>query len=183
MNISVDSKVWSLPVQPYEVSFGVLPYTIQSSLSSFQVDKTNAYSLRYGNIMQVLRNKFHLGSESTFAYTVEAVGVYGITSTMSDRTHNSVNKQVALVDAYTGRMVSGLSTPVDRARAGFIQAPIRQMYWYSVGNRETSLPNNDIAYLRIGNDLTRPLDDDVDAGYHIILRGKLRVEPNNSGAN
>lgn len=169
-----------MPVTPPETSYASLPYTVMGSIQSFGMNKANNWTLEYENIRPAIVAKFAT-SNAQLAFTVAKVGIYGLTSTLSDSTSSTVQKQVLVEDAYTGRLVQGVSTPVDRARAGFVQSPIRRMYWYNSANNDV-IPQKHILYLRTGDKQACPLDEEA-IKYQVLVQGKLRIAPNPTKCN
>jgi len=119
----------------------------------------------------------HFVGAATLALRVTHIGIYGRVSTPETTTAVSSQSTIVLEDAYTGRQVRGISTPVKRARAGIQLSELRRMRWYDAGNIGT-ISEQDLAYFRV-TDTSSCFDFSTGAtGYDIVVRGFARLSRN-----
>lgn len=173
--ISFDAKVWKMPLDPPETSQAQFPFTLQGNAASFGVDSSSDYTLTYSSVAEALQEAYGITSNS-ISVRVTHYGVYGPTSPLATGGTTPVPNipfTLRVDDAFTGRNVQNTSTPVKRARGGFIQPEVRAMKWYSHGNRD-SVAEKHIAYLRYTDSGSCPPANWLDS-FTIVIRGFARI--------
>lgn len=172
----VDSTQWNMPMDPPSTTQSVFPFTLQGGTALWSLEKDSAGTLTYSKVFAALVQSFSMGT-ATLALRVTHIGIYGRVSTPETTTAVSSQSTIVLEDAYTGRQVRGISTPVKRARAGIQLSELRRMRWYDAGNIGT-ISEQDLAYFRV-TDTSSCFDFATGAtGYDIVVRGFARLSRN-----
>jgi len=145
----------------------------------FGIDTTGKGTLNYPNVITALHKTFASSSSADsnqyYGIRVTHVGVYGSVSTPAATGTPSDQDIVFLEDAFTGRQVEGVSTPVKRARAGLVMSALKALRWYSQGNNN-AIVEQDIAYVRVAASHGCPAGPAN--SYDIVVRGFARVSRN-----